>query len=277
MKLSWSQALPAAILVLDVATASKCKHSPSGLSSSSTSISTTSSSEPENTSSSVSVEVIITTTIETSSSSSSSASDAESSSSSSDSSSASFSATSTTSSATLTQSSSSSATTLSSSVVVDQCSVGLLDRGGAPNLADRLADCSAYNTWTVTPLTSTTATEWYSTSWSFTSTSTETITTTSPSPVQVFSKRTMTPHGGVTATGLDGTVTVRPTDIPTYMSAYCGGYEAYFDACSEGRRHRGDQHGARRHVDDYRELGPDLLRQLHLHQVHRHPLPVLSG
>ncbi|KAK7947048.1 uncharacterized protein PG986_011369 [Apiospora aurea] len=243
MKLSWCQALPAAILVLDVATASKCKHSPSGLSSSSSStdISTTSSSEQESTSSSVSVEVIITTTIETSSSASSSvpssstSSDAEpSSSSSSQSSDDSFSATPTSSSATLTQSPSFSATTLSSSVVVDQCSVGLLDRGGAPNLADRLADCSAYNTWTVTPLTSTTATEWYSTSWSYTSTSTETITTTSPSPVQVLSKRTMTPHGGVTATGLDGTVTVRPTDIPAYMSAYCDGYEAYFDACSEG-------------------------------------------
>ncbi|KAK8024553.1 hypothetical protein PG993_012619 [Apiospora rasikravindrae] len=240
MKLSWSQALPAAILVLDVATASKCKHSPSGLSSSSTSISTTSSSEPESTSSSVSVEVIITTTIESSSSSSSSvassSSDAEpeSSSSSSESSSESFSATPTSSSATLTQSSSFSATTLSSSVIPNTCSAGVLATAGTPDLASRLADCSAYNKWTVTPPTSlTTTTTWYSTSWSFTSTETVTITTTSPSPLNFFSKRTIT-HGGVTATGMDGTVTVRPTGIPDYASAYCDGYEAYFDACSEG-------------------------------------------
>ncbi|KAK8073291.1 hypothetical protein PG994_004190 [Apiospora phragmitis] len=58
-----------------------------------------------------------------------------------------------------------------------------------------------------------------------------TITTTSP-PV-IFSKRTIT-HGGATATGLDGTVTVRPTGIPSYASAYCDSYEEYFSACSDG-------------------------------------------
>ncbi|KAK8102263.1 hypothetical protein PG984_015409 [Apiospora sp. TS-2023a] len=40
--------------------------------------------------------------------------------------------------------------------------------------------------------------------------------------------------GSVTATGSDGTVTVRPTAMPDYAARYCGSYEEYFSACSEG-------------------------------------------
>ncbi|KAK7972296.1 hypothetical protein PG988_006430 [Apiospora saccharicola] len=40
--------------------------------------------------------------------------------------------------------------------------------------------------------------------------------------------------GSVTATGLDGTVTVRPTAMPDYAARYCGSYEEYFSACSAG-------------------------------------------
>ncbi|KAK9414331.1 hypothetical protein SUNI508_11293 [Seiridium unicorne] len=78
---------------------------------------------------------------------------------------------------------------------------------------------------TVTPLvttvTTTTSTTTLSSSTTFTATTT--ITTTSPSP---HAKR-----GGVTATGMDGTITVKPTEVPDYVT-YCGGYEQYYSACS---------------------------------------------
>lgn len=56
-----------------------------------------------------------------------------------------------------------------------------------------------------------------------------TIPTTTRAP---HAKRTA--DGRVTATGLDGTVTVRPTAMPAYAARYCGSYEEYFRACSEG-------------------------------------------
>lgn len=33
-------------------------------------------------------------------------------------------------------------------------------------------------------------------------------------------------------TGTDGTVTVKPTEIPTYAT-YCDSYEDYYDACAD--------------------------------------------
>ncbi|KAK8073283.1 MFS general substrate transporter [Apiospora phragmitis] len=111
-------------------------------------------------------------------------------------------------------------------------SAGVLATTGSPGLAVRLADCSALITWTVTPPASlTTATEYYTTTTSYTTTETVVVTTTSPSPL---AKRTFTHGAGVTATGLDGTATVRSTGIPVYASAYCDSYEAYYSACSDG-------------------------------------------
>ncbi|KAK9800095.1 hypothetical protein SCARD494_01888 [Seiridium cardinale] len=73
-----------------------------------------------------------------------------------------------------------------------------------------------------TTVTTTTLTTTNSDSTTFTATTT--ITTTSPSPL---AKR-----GGVTATGMDGTITVKPTDVPDYVT-YCDGYEQYYSACSD--------------------------------------------
>ncbi|KAH8668994.1 hypothetical protein BX600DRAFT_461083 [Xylariales sp. PMI_506] len=132
-------------------------------------------------------------------------------------------------SSTISESTSSSASTVSTSI--DQCSVGLLDATGVPDLALRMNDCSILNVVTVTPPEVTqSTTEVVFTSTNFT-TITTTVTTTSPSPtssVEPLRKR----DGGVTATGLDGTVTVKPTQIPTYAT-YCDSYESYYDACSD--------------------------------------------
>ncbi|KAK7973244.1 hypothetical protein PG988_007378 [Apiospora saccharicola] len=78
------------------------------------------------------------------------------------------------------------------------------------------------------------------TTTTFTTTTTETTTTvtttvsgSSPPPL---AKRTFTAAGGgVTGTGLDGTVTVRPTATPDYAGAYgCDSYEEYYSACVDG-------------------------------------------
>lgn len=76
------------------------------------------------------------------------------------------------------------------------------------------------------------------TTTTFTTTTTETSTTItvtesgfSPAPV---TKRVTAAAAGVTGTGLDGTVTVRPTGTPAYAGAYCDSYEDYYRACSDG-------------------------------------------
>ncbi|KAK6839144.1 hypothetical protein PG995_007572 [Apiospora arundinis] len=234
MKLSWSQALPVAILALEVSAGKKCQHNPSGLSSTSsatTSLKASSTSSAGVTPTSSATSVASSSSLTTSSASSSvqsSSSSASTTSSETASSSSSSSSSSTSSSATLTQSSAS-ATTLSSSIIIDKCSAGLLATTGSPDRASRLADCSALNMVTVTPPKQTTTT--------FTTTTTQTPTTititnsgTSPAPL---AKRT-TVAGGVTGTGLDGTVTVRPTATPDYAGAYCDSYEQYYSACSDG-------------------------------------------
>ncbi|KAK8067539.1 hypothetical protein PG996_006651 [Apiospora saccharicola] len=112
----------------------------------------------------------------------------------------------------------------------NRCAAGILSPTRAPGRAVRLADCAVLNQWTVTPPSSVVTETIRSQFVDYTATSTGTIiipTTTIPTPL---AKRT----GSVTATGLDGTVTVRPTAMPDYAARYCGSYEEYFSACSAG-------------------------------------------
>ncbi|KAK8037354.1 hypothetical protein PG991_000700 [Apiospora marii] len=238
MKFSWSQALPVAILALEVSAGKKCQHNPSALSSASLSsfvgVTTTSSEDIASSSSSTSSSLTTSSASSSTESSSTESSSTESSSSSASttsselSTSSSFTASSSSSSATLTQSSAS-VTTLSSSIILDKCSAGLLGTTGLPDRASRLADCSALNMVTVTPPTQTTTEMTYTTSWS----TTVTVTESGSSPAPVI-KRMTAAAAGVTATGLDGTVTVRPTGTPLYAGAYCDSYEGYYSACSDG-------------------------------------------
>lgn len=111
----------------------------------------------------------------------------------------------------------------------NRCSAGILAPTRALGRAARLAECAALNQWTVTPPSSVVTETIRSQFVDYLATSTETIMATTTTPTQL-AKRT----GSVTATGLDGTVTVRPTGMPAYASRYCGSYEEYFSACSEG-------------------------------------------
>ncbi|KAM0243947.1 hypothetical protein ACHAP5_006710 [Fusarium lateritium] len=94
------------------------------------------------------------------------------------------------------------------------CLAGLNDPNGIPDVESRLDDCSAYNTVTVSPLTSTSTVlkrrVYYQipTAWA-------------------------TPQPKITKRADDPTdTTIFPTDVPSYAT-YCDSPSEYYEACSE--------------------------------------------
>ncbi|KAK7917855.1 hypothetical protein PG985_011463 [Apiospora marii] len=123
---------------------------------------------------------------------------------------------------------------MTSVVIADRCSAGISAPTRAPGRAARLADCAALNQWTVTPPSSVVTETIRSQFVDYTATSTETLIITATTTPTAAPRAKRTDNGRVTATGLDGTVTVRPTAMPAYAARHCGSYEEYFRACSAG-------------------------------------------